>query len=139
MAPRLSPLYKDNAVVIGNGVTKKKRGRPAGSKDAVGRSRITKKQLGKGRVKRQKALLSSLRDDFESQLSRERWFLVDLKSNGDSKFNEAMSAFQSGIDDEGEFDRVEVMVPRAEAFPGPDSAHWLEADGKGRLTLEATK
>ena len=90
-------------------------------------------------MKCQKALLSSLRDDFESQLSRERWFLVDLKSNGDSKLNEAMSAFQSGIDDEGEFDRVEVMVPRAAAFTGPDSAHWLEADGKGRLTLEATK
>jgi len=48
-----------------------------------------------------------------------------------------MSAFQSEIADKGEFDRVEVMVPRAEAFKGPDSVHWLEADDKERFTLEA--
>ena len=60
--------------------------------------------------------------------------------NGDqSRVIDSVEALKAEVHDEGEFDCVEVLVTRAEAFNGPDAVKWMEADDKERLTLEAMK
>jgi len=140
--PQMPIMPNPENIVENNGVRKKMRGRPKGSKDKHQR---TRKKVGKYKKRSRMQAYSYNINNSSSSRSHQG---ISFSRNEDHVLNSIGQAdevavanliqtVKNEVEDAGELDKIDCFVTYSEAFNGPDAVHWMEADNKEKLTLEA--